>query len=324
MIKYITTALMLLVIATSTAQTVRADTTTLGIYNTGARFLLTRADFGQQTATDILADMVIAYDTVQIATIVRDTGRSSRVRHSYEKRCNMIAGLPRNSLLFKDKIVLMELNKDCDVTQLTLLAQRSGAKAFVFIHNSNSNGNIHLPKKGLYPDSIRIPVFIVGNEHGKNISALLPSKAGIKTKIPPPVQGLSAKKDSTFDVFASKQHENTEGVLREGQNDQTGTNAAALNPDAFKSNSFGIGKQAFSISPNPTRDQTTLTYQFAKAVDVTFEVKTASGQVILSKILRGITVGSLEIPTTDWSNGTYFISLQSGKEIRTKTFVVQH
>ena len=323
MIKYITTALVLLVIATSIAQTGRADTTTLGIYNTGARFLLTRADFGVQTATDILADMVIAYDTVQIATIVADTARP-RVRHSYEKRCNSISGLAQNSALFKDKIVLIDLNKDCDVTQTCLLAQRSGAVAFVFIHNSNSNGNIHLPKKGLYTDSIRIPVFTVGNEHGKNISALLPSKAGIKTKIPPPVQGLMAKKDSTFDVFASKQHENTEGVLREGQNDQTGTNAAALNPDALKSNSFGISKQAFSISPNPTRDQTILTYQFAKAVDVTLEVKTASGQVILSKILRGITVGSLEIQTVDWSNGTYFISFQSGKEIRTKTFVVQH
>ena len=164
MIKYLTIALVLLAVVTSTAQAVRSDTTTLGIYNTGARFILTRADFGTQTATDILADMVIAYDTVEIATTISDTGRTSRVRRSYEKRCNSISGLAQNKTLFKDKIVLMALNKDCDVTQLCLLAQRSGAKAFVFVHNSNSNGNIHLPNRGAYPDSIRIPVFVVGND----------------------------------------------------------------------------------------------------------------------------------------------------------------
>jgi hypothetical protein len=315
MIKYLTLALVLLVVATSNAQAVRGDTTTLGIYNTGARFLLTRADFGTQTPTDILADMVIAYDTVQIATIVTDTGRSSRVRQSYEKRCNSIAGLSRNSELFKDKIVLMELNKDCDVTQLCLLAQQSGAKAFVFIHNSNSNGNIHLPKKGLYPESINMPVFVVGNEHGKNISALLPSKAGIRTKVPQ-IQNLIVNNTNNPDALNQqvgiKGIEATEGSSL--QDEQTGLNADVL----------GKGRKGFSLSPNPSRNETNLTYQFPKATDMTIEVKTTSGQVVLSQILRGATVGNLNIQTTDWASGTYFISLQYGKEIKTKKFVVQH
>ena len=313
MIKYLTLALVLLAVATSSAQAVRGDTTTLGIYNTGARFLLTRADFGTQTATDILADMVIAYDTVQIATVVTDTGRSSRVRQSYEKRCNSIAGLSRNRELFKDKIVLMELNKDCDVTQLCLLSQQSGAKAFVFIHNSNSNGNIHLPKKGLYPESINIPVFTVGNEHGKNISALLPSKAGIRTKVPQ-IQNLIVNNTNNSDALNQQV----------GITSNEATEGSSVQGEGITTDVLGKGKKGFSLSPNPSRNETNLTYQFPKATDVTIEVKSTSGQVVLSRILRGATVGNLEIQTTEWASGTYFISLQYGKEIKTKKFVVQH
>jgi hypothetical protein len=67
-----------------------------------------------------------------------------------------------------------------------------------------------------------------------------------------------------------------------------------------------------------------LTYQFPKATDVTVEVKTTSGQVVLSKILRGVTNGTLEIQTTNWANGTYFLALQYDKVVKTKKFVVQH
>ena len=87
---------MLLTITTSQAQNnSRADTTLLGIYNTGARFTLTRADFGLQTTTEILTDMVMAYDTVQVTTTTTDSSRS-RVRRSYEKRCNNISQLVQN------------------------------------------------------------------------------------------------------------------------------------------------------------------------------------------------------------------------------------
>ena len=143
----------------------RADTTILGVYNTGTRFTVTRADFGTQTPTELIAEMVVAFDTVKVITSVSDTSRGgSKKKHSYVHTCNYLSGLSRTPNLFKDKIVLMELNKDCDVTQVCLLAQRSGAKAFMFIHNSNSNGNIKLPKKGEFKDSIRIPVFVVGKD----------------------------------------------------------------------------------------------------------------------------------------------------------------
>ena len=163
---------MLLSISAAYAQgNNRADTTLLGVYNTGTRFTVTRADFGLQTPTELIAEMVLAFDTVKVVTIAVDSGRIKQ-KHSYLHNCNYISGLRGTPTLFKDKIVLMELNKDCDVTQIVLFAQRSGAKAFMFIHNSNSNGNIHLPKTGLFKDSIKIPVFTVGKDRGADISAL--------------------------------------------------------------------------------------------------------------------------------------------------------
>ena len=317
MIKYITAALILLTITTSQAQNNRADTTILGIYNTGMRFTVTRADFGTQTATELIFDMVLAFDTVKVITSVADTTRGGRKqKHSYEHRCNYLSGVQGNAELFKDKIVLMELNKDCDVIQVCLLAQRSGAKAFMFIHNSNSNGNIHLPKQGLYKDSIRIPVFCVGKEKGADISALLPSVAGIKTKAPPPSSLSRVTNDSTkTNVLLTKQAVGTEGLTT--QNEQTINNTELLNDN-------GSGKQGFSVSPNPTRNQANISYQFLQATDVTVEVKAASGQVIFSRLLRGATVGSLDIPTVDYPNGTYFVSMQYGKAVKTTKLVVRH
>jgi Secretion system C-terminal sorting domain len=85
-----------------------------------------------------------------------------------------------------------------------------------------------------------------------------------------------------------------------------------------------IAKHFSFTVPNPSRNETSLTYQFPKATDVTVEVKMTSGQVVLSKILRGVTIGTLEIQTTNWANGTYFLALQYDKVVKTKKFVVQH
>ena len=97
---------------------------------------------------------------------------------------------------------------------------------------------------------------------------------------------------------------------------------ATFNADLSNSTSFG--KQGFTVSPNPTRNQANVTYQFQNPTDVTIEAKTASGQVIFTRILRGAIVGNVEIPTVDYPNGTYFVTLQYGKEVKTKKLVVRH
>ena len=321
MIKYITAALLLLTAANSEAQNNRADTTLLGIYSTGAGFTLTRADFGIQTATDILTDMVMAYDTVQVSTTVTDTAHS-RVRQSYEKRCNTISALVTNKGYYKDKIVLMELNKDCDVTQICLLAQRAGAKAFVFIHNSNSNGNIHLPKQGLYKDSIRIPIFTVGKEKGENISALLPSVAALKTKMPPPATQSLVKNDSLNSAMQL-------ATLLTKTTDRTTVQNDPLVPTDATSNTreaergLGISKPYMKLSPNPTRDIAYLNYGFPEATDFQIAVKNAVGQVVFTQILRGVQIGTVELNTQGWANNIYIVEMRFGKEAVRQKLVVQ-
>ncbi len=300
---------MLLSISAAHAQgNNRADTTLLGVYNTGARFTVTRADFGLQTATEVLGEMVRAFDTVKVITTAADTGRTKQ-KHSYTQQCNYLSGLQRTPDLFKDKIVLMSLNKDCDVTQVCLLAQRSGAKALMFIHNFNSNSNIKLPKIGNFKDSIRIPVFCVGKDKGEDISALLPSMAGIKTRQPPPNQRVASNDNPNLTALLTKESANP-------------NSAAQITTHESQTN--GMFKQGFTVSPNPARNQVNVTYQFPQVTDAVIEVKTASGQVISRQILRGVTNGNLPISTVDYPSGTYFVMLQYGKEVQTKKLIVRH
>ena len=299
---------MLLTIATSPAQNNRTDTTTLlSVYNTGTGFKLTAADFGTTVTRNLVAVMVRSYDTVMVLkenTRADSTGRRP-LRYKVERRCDkMSRGL-------RGKIVVMELNKDCDVTQTCLNVQRAGAVGFVIIHNSNSQGNIKLPKKGLFKDSIRIPIFTVRSGVGDSITALLPTMVAIIKPVPPRLNQSVVANDSSLVTISEKTKDNST------------SNDATLDTDLLN-NDNGISKQGFSVSPNPTRNQANVSYQFTKPTDVTIEAKAASGQVIFSRLLRGATVGNLDIQTADWVNGTYFVTLQYGKEVQTKKLVVRH
>jgi hypothetical protein len=68
MIKYITVALFLLTVAsTSHAQNPRADTSMfMSVYNTGVAFKLVPADFGGRVTTSLVATMVMSFDTVMV------------------------------------------------------------------------------------------------------------------------------------------------------------------------------------------------------------------------------------------------------------------
>jgi Secretion system C-terminal sorting domain/PA domain len=308
--KYITAALVLFTIATSHAQNNRPDTTTLmSVYNTGTGFKLIPADFGTAVTQNLVAVMVRSYDTAMVLkqNAGADTTGRKPIRYKVERRCDkMSSGLT-------GKIVVMELNKDCDVTQACLNVQRAGAKAFVIIHNSNSQGNIKLPKQGLYKDSIRIPIFTVGSNIGDSITTLLPTMVGIRKPIITLRNNSVVQNNDLLPLFEKASDKtsattNTQGII---------------NTDNVNNGSV-FGKQGFSISPNPTRDQADISYQLQHPTDVTIEVKTASGQVIFSKILRGVSVGSLDISTVDYPNGTYFVTLQYEKEVKTKKLVVRH
>jgi hypothetical protein len=114
MIKYLTTALFLLIAATAQAQNPRADTSVLlAVYNTGICFKLIPADFGGSLTEDLIAKMVMSFDTVIVLKEngPKDSTGRKPIRYIVERKCDKM------SSNLEGKVVVMELNKDCDVTQ---------------------------------------------------------------------------------------------------------------------------------------------------------------------------------------------------------------
>ncbi len=179
--KNIITVLLCFIATLGIAQKQKGDTLVLSVYNSNTRYMLTLADFGPDVLTQsITGDMVAVYDTVITIKGKADSTKNKLPRFEVSRVCNK----PLGDL--KNKIVIMDLNKDCDVTLLCLNVQRAGAKAFVVVHNSNSNGNIKLPKQGLYKDSIRIPIFTIRRQLGERITTMMPSLVGISLRRPTP------------------------------------------------------------------------------------------------------------------------------------------
>jgi Secretion system C-terminal sorting domain/PA domain len=171
--KILTIALSLFTII-SHAQ--KADTTTLAVLNTGRNFIVTEADFGVAPTQDLIGEMVMAFDTVMVLKehTKKDSSGKKMMIHQLERRANKI------SSNLKDKIALIDFNKDYDVTQMCINIQRAGAKALIIIHESNDKKLYKLLKKGIFKDSIKIPCYTVPFNRKDNISELLPTVVGIK------------------------------------------------------------------------------------------------------------------------------------------------
>jgi hypothetical protein len=175
--KNIITIAFLFVATLSQAQ--RVDSTTLAVFNTGRNFTVTAADFGIAPTQDLIGEMAMAFDTVMVlkAHTQADSSGNKPLRHQVERKATKI------SSNLKDKIAVIDFNKDYDVTQMSLNAQRAGAIALVIIHESNDKKGYKLLKKGLFMDSIRIPVYTLPNNKGDKIVELLPSVVGIKVPV---------------------------------------------------------------------------------------------------------------------------------------------
>ncbi len=336
--QYIVSLTILICSQTITAQVAsRTDTLWLSVYNTGARYELKKAPFGEQTPRmGVIKRMVFATDTFEVkkknlpnnfkapthaelaerinenkppSTHHRATAADiARAKNNEAKRsCNIaISGL-------KDKIVLVDFDKNCDPTFKCLQAQKAGATAVIVIYDTNKKDSIAMVR-GRYGDSLRIPCFSIIRAQGDSLRAMLPSQASISKPQIRPNQSSMMNNDSTniSSFFSDKK------LISDGASSDQSPNNTNLE------NIEGIDKQGFSVSPNPTRNQANVTYQFQNPTDVTIEAKTASGQVIFSRLLSGATVGNVEIPTVDYPNGTYFVTLQYGKEVKTKKLVVRH
>jgi hypothetical protein len=287
----------------------------LSVYNTNQRFMLYPMPFGKDKPdVDFTAPMSVALDTihvVQVATQKDSTGKYPK-RLVTQRQCGK---LPKDSLT--GKVALLYMSAGCDVSTQVYNAQKLGAIVVIVIHTTDNRDSVELPKQSntvRYADDskVRIPCFTVRKGIGEKLTTLLPSVVGIQrpkatvvvqTSVVsnnPPIATLQTKRNS----LTAAEQQVQEGVLLN-------------NPTSF-------GKQSFSVSPNPTRNQANVAYQFLHTTDVTIEVKTASGQLIFSKILRGVSVGTLEIPTVDYPDGTYFVTLQYEKAVQTKKLIVRH
>ena len=296
------------------AQAQRRDTVVLSVYNNNQRFMLYPMPFGKDKPDiDFTAKMVLVLDTIQVmetATRKDSTGKYPK-RMVTQRQCGK---LPKDSLT--GKVALLYMNPGCDVSTQVYNAQKLGAIVVIAIHTTNNRDSVELPKQGQnqvrYDDGskVRIPCFTVRKGIGDKLTTMLPSLVGI--------QRPRANVDPQSSVVANNPPITTTVKTKDKISDVD----AILNTEL--SNTTGFGKQGFSVSPNPTRNQANVTYQFQNPTDVTIEAKTASGQVIFSRILRGATVGNVEIPTVDYPNGTYFVTLQYGKEVKTKKLVVRH
>ena len=315
MIKYLTTALCLLIAASTYAQGNHTDTSmVLSVYNTGVCFKMEAADFGGVVTTTLVGTMVMSYDTTMV---LKDSGKKDTVsrraifRYKVERQCDkMSRGL-------NGKIVVMELNKDCDVTQTCLNVQRAGAKAFVIIHNSNSQGNIKLPKRGLFKDSIRIPIFTVRSGVGDSVTKLLPTVVGIRKPTLPPVrpQQLVASTDSSARLLTA--NKTADKVAQDTDGESINQNVAAANALILKE----IGWQ---IAPNPVSNEVTLAYNFKDINTIKVDIFNEIGQLVTNYQLPDTQTGTLEINVTSWPNGEYNVRLSSGKLMEVKRMIVVH
>ena len=319
MTKKILLLLMLLSAATiSQAQSVKADTFYLSVYNTGARIEITPADFGGKVTQNIMGTMVRAFDTVMVlkANGAIDSTGKKRLRHEAERRADRI------SKDLKDKIVVMELNKDVDVTQTCINVQRGGAKALILIHTSNKKEDIKLKKLGIYVDSLRIPCFTVRNALGDSLWGILPSAAGIKAPTVPPVQTLAANNNPLLGM-------NTQATLN-----KTGIESVNNNSEKVNTNeSFNLGKidpitgkfeEDVTLYPNPTADVLNLTFKGYTGQAVDIVIFDMQGKSILTEHLGQLQSNLHSIPIGNKTvAGQYMIRISTkGKNDVFKTFTV--
>ena len=319
MTKKILFLFMLLSAATiSQAQSVKADTFYLSVYNTGARIEITPADFGSKVTQDLMGTMVRAFDTVMVlkANGATDSTGNKRIRHEAERRADKI------SKDIKDKIVVMEMNKDVDVTQTCINVQRGGAKAIILVHTSNKKEDIKLKYLGIYKDSVRIPCFTVRNV-GDSLWSILPSVAGIKAPTVPPVQTLAVNNNALLGMNTQITPNKTTG-------------AEPINNSSDKANtneSLNLGKidpitgkfeEDVTLYPNPTADVLNLTFKGYTGQAVDIVIFDMQGKSILTEHLGQLQSNLHSIFIGDKTvAGQYMIRIRTkGKVDLFRTFTV--
>ena len=336
-------AFMVLPFAATIAQIpehLRPDSVLLSVYNTGSLYRLTPASFAPRTPREeLLTDMVWVSDTIvrfensvinatlpeQLLSKMPD---SLRQRYTSRKLMEMVTNRKCdkaiNPVEVQGKVVIMELGT-CDASRKALMAQRAGAKAIILVHNNNLPTNIQVTW-GHYQDSIRIPCYTVRKDIGKRISAMLPSKVGIKRPDTMPVNAEALTIANNGNKSAQTQQSKTkaDNLSENTGNPQQNPNFANnLTNSPFK---LADGTDYnWRISPNPTSDYTTIEYRFSNPTDVRIEVFNKLGQVLSRTDYKAAQSGIVDMDVVNWASGIYTVHLTpKGNTPSVKKVVVQH
>ena len=314
--KAIILLLFLAVAFDMSAQAPRRDTVVLSVYNNNQRFMLYPMPFGKDRPDkDFTAEMVVALDTVNVlqTSTKKDTSGKYSKQLFVQRKCGKL------STGVRDKVALIYMSKDCDVSTQIMLAQDSGAVAVIVIHTTDNRDSVALPKKSgkiKYDNDnkVKIPCFTVRKGIGAMLTQMLPSLVGIqrpKTDVGT-IQALTTP-SSTVDIAA--QRAKKDSITQSALEKNTQANG-------FQGNSFQ--GEGWILSPNPASEEVVLQYNFESTAPVDISIFNAIGQVVTTYKLTDTQTGKLNIDISAWQNGIYEMSLQSGNLKQTKQFVVLH
>ncbi len=96
-------------------------------------------------------------------------------------------------------------------------------------------------------------------------------------------------------------------------------------PTGIKRKEVEIPAEVFSVFPNPAVDQATVEFGLTKPEDVTIEVYSITGKMVMSVLKdqpQGVGKNRVDMSVTDLSSGTYIIRLSYGKSVSTANMVV--
>ena len=318
-------------------QATKTDSIYLTLYNTGGKYLLKRAVYGEQTPrVAIIKDMVLTKDSFVVKTNKLDAGFKPKTnaemksllptsktpsapvkitQGDIEKAKNNAAR--RTCIIsqkdLRDKIVLIDYDTYCDQSEKCLQAQKAGAAAIIVIFDATKKDDDKLESEG-FDDNLKIPIYSVSTKVGDTIRAHLPSKASLWVKgaipvIPQPL--ISLPTDST----KIKKVDNVLTVATAlDSNKMVQTDAAQ----------FLSTNKNFNVSPNPANGYVTVKYNVENAASVRITLINEAGAEVYSQKL-GAGNGSHIIETKSLGQGIYLCVIDvNGTLVHMQKFSIAH
>ena len=231
---------------------------------------------------DFTAEMVVVLDTVNVSetSTKKDTSGKYPKQWLVQRKCGKL------STSVRDKVALIYMSKDCDVSTQVLMAQDSGAVVAIVIHTTDNRDSVALPVKSskikYESDSkVKIPCFTVRKGIGKILTQMLPSLVGIqrpKTDVggiqplqtPPTNNNATTQRPSPITNHSSPIDDASPIT-----NHPSPTGAASPitnHPSPITNGWF--------ISPNPAAQTVVLDYNFEEKHPLSIEVYNELGQLV--------------------------------------------